>query len=54
MRSSPGQVGPPEVISENFTRYFVLVLGEDAGGTGYPGGAAGAGGDVLKRGPALG
>jgi hypothetical protein len=32
----------------------VLELGEDEGGTGYPGGAAGVGGDVLEGGPALG
>jgi hypothetical protein len=32
----------------------VLPLGEDEGGAGYLGGAAGAGGDVLKGGPAAG
>jgi hypothetical protein len=32
----------------------VLELGEDEGGTGYLGGTAGVGGDVLEGGPALG
>jgi hypothetical protein len=32
----------------------VLVLGEDEGGSGYLGDAAGVGGDVLEGGPPLG
>jgi hypothetical protein len=43
-----------EVISPIWPQVFVLVVGQDEGGAGYIGGSAGACGDVLEGGPALG
>jgi len=56
--ASTGQQALLTIFNEGdpteFRLMYLCELGEDEGGSGYPGDSAGAGGDVLEDGPALG